>query len=154
MKTIKGTLPPRFAQLHSPSHQHHTTRLHTLNPTAAMCGKGVDQTMRSSQRWQVIALELQERHSLGEELGLYFEELKEALFTDEIDFDVWGALARPVLPAKPSEEMLPRDDGEESHPCRMSLGMFDLLSNELIHIIIDNLSQSDDDRLIALGLTC
>ncbi|KUJ18681.1 uncharacterized protein LY89DRAFT_502146 [Mollisia scopiformis] len=115
-----------------------------------MCGKGVDQTTRSPQHYQVMAPELLEKHVMYyDENKRYDFELEESFFTEKMDFDIWGALARPVLPIK---KVVPKNDADD-YPWRISLGLFDLLSNELIDMVIDNISTSDDD-LIALGLTC
>ncbi|KAE8442816.1 hypothetical protein EG329_002788 [Mollisiaceae sp. DMI_Dod_QoI] len=118
-----------------------------------MCGKGVDQTMRTPQRWQVLALELKERHCMGNEENMGFE-LGKSFFTDKINFDVWGALARPAVPVVQQKKIEPGDDRDDDYPWRRSLGIFDILSNELVDMVIDNVSTSNDNDLVALGLTC
>jgi hypothetical protein len=113
-----------------------------------MCGKGVDQTTRTPQCWQIQAPELQERLCLGHEV-MKDTDLAERLFSANIDFDIWGLLARPVLPVTKPNKVKKAND----HPPRMSFGIFDTLSNELVDMVISYVSTCDSD-LIAFGLSC
>ncbi|KAF8851307.1 hypothetical protein BDZ45DRAFT_679223 [Acephala macrosclerotiorum] len=114
-----------------------------------MCGKGVDQTMRTAQRWAVLAPELNERHFMGDEGNMGFD-LEKSFFTNLITFDVWGALARPVLPAVEAKQV----EKEEHHVSSRSLGVFDILSNELVDLVVESVSDLGESDLVALGLTC
>lgn len=82
--------------------------------------------------------------------------IEESFCTPYIDFDVWGALARPVLPIDKTKKIAPKENGEvdDGYPWRKSLGVFDLLSNELVEMVIDNVLKLEDNDLVALGLTC
>jgi hypothetical protein len=101
------------------------------------------------QKWQIVAPELRETHEMGHDDN---KEWGISGFFDSVlnSFDVWGALARPVFPNFQIKQIV---EGDDDYPRRMSLGMFDLLSNELLDMVIDNIIHEDSD-IIALGLTC
>ncbi|CZR50344.1 uncharacterized protein PAC_00216 [Phialocephala subalpina] len=112
-----------------------------------MCGKGVDQILRAAQRWAVLTPELNERHLMGNDGRI---EIAQAFFTDKMDFDVWGALARPVLPVVQVKEVEKHDDP----PAPRSLGALNILSTELVEMVVDAVSDLGESDLVALGLTC
>jgi hypothetical protein len=61
------------------------------------------------------------------------------IFGSKGPFDAWSLLARPIPPVS------------KKASCG-SLGAFDTLSNELIHMIMENLDERPD--MIALGFSC
>ncbi len=109
-----------------------------------MCGKGVDQTMRSPQQWLILAPETKQKHAFARDgsdgWGFKFNDH----FTPDSEiFDVWSMLARPVIASITIQPM--------QQDCRM--GTFDVLSNELIDMIFAYVTEVPKDT-VALGLTC
>ncbi|PVH75795.1 hypothetical protein DL98DRAFT_518392 [Cadophora sp. DSE1049] len=107
-----------------------------------MCPPGVDQTMRSSQQWLLYAPELEQRHSFtktDDGWGTKFTEIT----SGNGNFDAWEMLARPASSAM----KVHRVKGD----CRR--GRFDMLSNELIDMVLEHVSEDPVD-MMAVGLTC
>jgi hypothetical protein len=109
-----------------------------------MCPPGVDQTMRSAQVWYFLAPEVKQAFQprpAGEDwYSLHSFKMSDMLFDSKNRFDAWSLLARPVKPA----------------PCPAlqfgSLGDFDVLSNEILEIVIGNIEDKSD--AMALALCC
>ncbi|KAH7400449.1 hypothetical protein BKA64DRAFT_482129 [Cadophora sp. MPI-SDFR-AT-0126] len=107
-----------------------------------MCPPGVDQTMRSPQQWLLYAPELEQRHSFTETDDGWGTKLNDITSSKAL-FDVWELLARPVSAATKVPTL-------KGVCCR---GRFDILSHELIDMILEHVSDDLVD-IMALGLTC
>ncbi|KAH9206443.1 hypothetical protein DL95DRAFT_396933 [Leptodontidium sp. 2 PMI_412] len=108
-----------------------------------MCPPGVDQTMRSPQQWLLYAPELEQRHSFTEEGDGWGTKFTEIFSEGDKLFDTWAMLARPAHSRLKRTPL--KSDGRR--------GLFDLLSNELIDMILEHVVEDPVDTM-ALGLTC
>lgn len=110
-----------------------------------MCPPGTDQTMRSAQVWYFCAPEIKQAFQphLGsvEWHSWYSFKMSDIIFDSKGRFDAWSLLARPVTPPTRASKV---QFG--------SLGAFDVLSNEILGIIIEHLEDKSD--AVALGLSC
>lgn len=112
-----------------------------------MCRAGVDQTMRMTQRWHILAPRVQQIHRVAPKNEHWTSSPKEALFKDSNDWDSWSKLART------------RDhSAREPQPrTRLRLGESKKLSTlesmpaEIITMIVGDLALDETD-LIRLGL--
>ena len=109
-----------------------------------MCPPGTDQTMRSAQVWYFLAPEvkqaLQPHPGNTERHSWYSFKISDMLFDTDRRFDAWSLLARPVTPPQAPRIHLG------------SLGAFDVLSNEILEMVVEHIEERSDS--IALGLTC
>lgn len=111
-----------------------------------MCPPGVDQTMRTAQKWQVLAPELGQVHKLGVTEKYGEMSLIGALFSSQPTWDVFSLLARPVLPPftpPPITNSIPRSPAKSSP--------LESLSNEILDIILDELTEKSDQLAIGLA---
>jgi hypothetical protein len=111
-----------------------------------MCPPGVDQTMRSAQKWQVLAPELGQVHKLGVTEKYGEMSLIGALFSQQPTWDVFSLLARPILPpfaSPPIANSIPRAPAKNSP--------LESLSNEILDMILDELPEKSDR--LAFGLS-
>ncbi|KAL2060366.1 hypothetical protein VTL71DRAFT_9761 [Oculimacula yallundae] len=110
-----------------------------------MCPPGVDQTMRTPQKWLLYAPELGQRHNSVLDRGGPRALLSEICPEREPLFDAWSLLARPAT----YTVRLPSPKAYQSR------GLFDKLSNELMDMILEEVTDwNDPDDLMVLGLTC
>jgi hypothetical protein len=97
--------------------------------------------MRTPQIWFFLAPEIKQAFKPQSD-DYWWGSLRifDMIFDSENRFDAWSLLARPVTPP-------------QSHqPQCGALGAFDILSNEVLDIIIDSMDDKSD--IIALGLSC
>ncbi|KAE9377355.1 hypothetical protein N431DRAFT_436586 [Stipitochalara longipes BDJ] len=108
-----------------------------------MCPPGTDQTMRTAQVWCFLAPEIKQafkpEHDEASWRSWYSFKMSDMLFDNKDRFDAWSLLARPVTP-QPAKIQLG------------SLGAFDVLSNEILEMVIDHIDDNSD--VMALGLSC
>ena len=99
--------------------------------------------MRSAQQWLLYAPEIEQRHAFTKEddgWGTGFTEI----VSGDISLNAWELLARPAADSAMKVNNANND-------CRR--GWFDLLSNELIDMVLEYVSEDAVD-MVALGLTC
>jgi len=139
---------PRSYSLTSSPTPHRPPHLFVNHPSTTctsitMCPPGVDQTMRSAQQWLLYAPELEQRHSFtkaDDGWGTKFTQIT----SGNGSFDAWELLARPAADSA-------MQVNNANNDCRR--GWFDLLSNELIDMVLEHISEDSVD-MMALGLTC
>jgi hypothetical protein len=97
--------------------------------------------MRTSQVWYFVAPEIQQAFKPQPDGGWWGSfRMSSMIFASNSEFNAWSLLARPVIPLQSKQAQ------------SRSLGAFDVLSNEILDIIIDNMD--DKSGIIALGLCC
>ena len=111
-----------------------------------MCPPGVDQTYRTSQRWQIIAPRLRLIRPLAFPRTPLYEHRHAWLFGDELDVDAWSLLARSSPRIIPARTYLPADGPTKP------LSALEALPAELRQLIVDAPSLAAADA-VALGLS-
>jgi hypothetical protein len=132
-----------------------------------MCPPGVDQTMRGSQHWRLVAPELLQHCDIQSNEETWSLDLRVKLLNPKVSWDAWGTLARPAISAPPNFGMLPpsaqskrRLNGRSSKKRRVektaritkTLSALESLSNELLDTIIEQLDGEKLD-MISFGLS-
>ncbi|KAG4438162.1 hypothetical protein IFR05_006373 [Cadophora sp. M221] len=106
-----------------------------------MCPPGVDQTERSPQQWLLYAPELAQRYSFTEEGDGWGTDFNTICSESPNYLNAWDILARPAHSEMKSAPM--KTEGRS--------GRFHLLSNELIDMILEYVTEDPVDTM-ALGL--
>lgn len=135
--------PPPQDETESPSYLHLTQNFEPvkLSSTAIMCPPGTDQTMRSPQFWYFCAPEIKQGFNPQPDAPWSGSlSVSGMIFNGGNIFDAWSLLARPETPPR-----------SRSAQCR-SLGAFDVLSTEVLDIIVNSMEDKTD--IVALGLCC
>jgi hypothetical protein len=111
-----------------------------------MCPPGVDQTCRSSQRWQLLVPKLHQIHPFDSLNALEIDSPENLLFNPQHRWGAWEKLAKPVATTchsiDPAAELANRNT---------ELSLLESQPAEILAIVVENLSDSKSDS-IALGL--
>lgn len=117
-----------------------------------MCPPGTDQTMRTSQKWQLESPDIRQVHLLGGNRETWtYASFIDSLFTETPTFDVWDLLAKPIIP-----KLVPI----QAAACKAKLGgkqqgvtnAFDMFSTEILEMIVSEV-ELDNKDLMSLALT-
>ena len=116
-----------------------------------MCPPGVDQTMRTAQRWQLIAPRIKQSKPLDTDERVWSTSIHDAVFNPKGVFDAWSKLAQPVIPSTSAKATpSPSASTAEANKHTVRSGM-EKLPVELMLMILESgdLSKSD---IMALAL--